>query len=91
MMNVSVKESASYQEPRSAFPVRYSSVQSVTKVTVYGHNQGPCFRCLYPTTPVTPDSEKYGGKLPILSPLPGVVGSMEVDNIIRIENRRLKY
>ena len=48
------------------------------QVTVYGHGNGPCFRCLYPTKPVTPDKEKYGSKLPILSPLPGVVGSMEV-------------
>ena len=45
---------------------------------MYGHGNGPCFRCLYPTKPVTPDKEKYGSKLPILSPLPGVVGSMEV-------------
>lgn len=48
------------------------------QITVYGHRAGPCFRCLYPTAPVTPDSEKYGDKLPVLSPLPGVIGSMEV-------------
>lgn len=54
------------------------------QVTVYGHSNGPCFRCMYPTTPVTPDSEKYGSKLPILSPLPGVVGSMEAVEVLKL-------
>ena len=54
------------------------------QVTVYGHKNGPCFRCLYSTTPVTPDSEKYGAKLPILSPLPGVVGSIEAVEVIKL-------
>lgn len=54
------------------------------QVTVYGHRNGPCFRCMYPTTPVTPDSERYGSKLPILSPLPGVVGSIEAVEVLKL-------
>lgn len=49
------------------------------QVTVYGHRAGPCFRCLYPNKPITPDTIRYGSKLAILSPLPGVIGSIEVD------------
>lgn len=48
------------------------------QVTVYGHRAGPCFRCLYPTKPITPDTMRFGSKLAILSPLPGVIGSIEV-------------
>ena len=59
------------------------------QVTVYGHRNGPCFRCMYPTTPVTPDSERYGSKLPILSPLPGVVGSIEAVEVLKRDERGL--
>lgn len=57
------------------------------QVTVYGHNHGPCFRCLYPSQPVTPDTAKYGAKLPILAPLPGVIGSLEVILLFFIQPR----
>ncbi|KNB41817.1 molybdopterin synthase sulfurylase-like protein [Blastocystis sp. subtype 4] len=69
------------------------------QVTVYGHKAGPCFRCLYPNKPITPDTIRFGSKLAILSPLPGVIGSIEAVEALKqilhigesLEGRLLLY
>ncbi|KAK8797272.1 hypothetical protein WA158_004480 [Blastocystis sp. Blastoise] len=54
------------------------------QLTIYGYKNGPCFRCLNPNPPPLPDVTKYGTKLPVIPPLPGMMGCYEALEAIKL-------
>ncbi len=55
-----------------------SLLNRTLQITLYNYEDGPCFRCLNHNAPFTPDVTKYGAKLPVIPPMPGIMGCHEV-------------
>ncbi|MFQ5560443.1 MAG: molybdopterin-synthase adenylyltransferase MoeB [Nitrospinota bacterium] len=52
------------------------------QVTVFKHNEGPCYRCLYPEPPppgMTPSCQEAG----VLGVLPGIIGTLQAVEVIK--------
>ena len=53
------------------------------QVSVFGHEDGPCYRCLYPEPPppgLVPSCAEGG----VLGVLPGIVGAMQANEVIKL-------
>ena len=53
------------------------------QVSVFNHNNGPSYRCLFPTPPkkgTVPNCSEIG----VLGVLPGIVGSMQANEVLKI-------
>lgn len=63
-------------------PIVYGfAVQFQGEVTVFNHQGGPSYRCLYPeVTHRVHDKEKKG----VISTLPGIIGSFQANEVIKI-------
>lgn len=49
------------------------------RITVFSYKEGPCLRCLFPDSP-----QDTVNDIPILSTVPGVIGSLQANEAIKI-------
>jgi molybdopterin/thiamine biosynthesis adenylyltransferase/rhodanese-related sulfurtransferase len=65
-------------------PVVHASIYRFEgQVTSFIPNQGPCYRCLYPSPP-PPDMAPSCQEAGVLGVLPGIVGSLEANEALKI-------
>ncbi|VEN50255.1 unnamed protein product, partial [Callosobruchus maculatus] len=60
-----------------------SALQMEGQLTVYHHNDGPCYRCLFPVPP-PPHTVTNCGDGGVLGPVPGVIGVLQALEAIKI-------
>ncbi len=53
------------------------------QVSVFNYNEGPTYRCLYPTPP-KPDEVPNCSQIGVIGVLPGVIGSLQANEVIKI-------
>lgn len=53
------------------------------QVSVFNYNNGPTYRCLFPTPP-KPDSVPNCSDIGVLGVLPGIIGSFQANEVIKI-------
>lgn len=53
------------------------------QVSVFNYNNGPTYRCLYPT-PSTPDAAPNCSQIGVLGVLPGLIGCFQANEVIKI-------
>ncbi|XP_022189805.2 adenylyltransferase and sulfurtransferase MOCS3 [Nilaparvata lugens] len=60
-----------------------SALQMEGQLTVYNHNGGPCYRCLYPTPP-PPHTVSNCSDAGVLGVVPGVIGVLQALEAIKV-------
>ncbi|XP_022333383.2 adenylyltransferase and sulfurtransferase MOCS3-like [Crassostrea virginica] len=60
-----------------------SALRFEGQLTVYGHRDGPCYRCLYPKPP-PPETVTNCSDGGVLGVVPGIIGSMQALEAIKI-------
>ncbi|CAH1964055.1 unnamed protein product [Acanthoscelides obtectus] len=60
-----------------------SALQMEGQLTVYHHNSGPCYRCLFPVPP-PPHTVTNCGDGGVLGPIPGVIGVLQALEALKI-------
>lgn len=60
-----------------------SALQMEGQLTVYNHNNGPCYRCVFPTPP-PPESVTNCSEGGVLGAIPGVIGVLQALETIKI-------
>ena len=60
-----------------------SAIGTEGQLTVYNHDNGPCYRCMYPT-PNKAEACKSCSDNGVLGPVPGLIGVMESVEVIKI-------
>ena len=53
------------------------------QVSIFNYNEGPCYRCLYPTPPpdsLVPSCSESG----VLGVLPGIIGTLQANEVLKI-------
>ena len=76
-----------------------SAVEVEGQLTVYNHNGGPCYRCLYPKPAVSVSCGRSCADAGVLGPVPGLVGILQAMEAVKIvtstgetmEQRMLHY
>jgi adenylyltransferase/sulfurtransferase len=53
------------------------------QLTVYNHNGGPCYRCLFPTPPPTSACQRCSDS-GVLGVVPGVIGCLQALETIKL-------
>ncbi len=65
-------------------PLVYGAVnQFEGQVSVFNYNNGPTYRCLYPTPPI-PGSISSCSEAGVLGVLPGIIGTMQANEVIKL-------
>ena len=68
----------------SGIPLVYAAIyQYEGQVSIFGHNGGPCLRCIYPEPPapgLVPSCAEGG----TISPLSGIVGSIQANEALKL-------
>nr|XP_018916979.1 PREDICTED: adenylyltransferase and sulfurtransferase MOCS3 isoform X1 [Bemisia tabaci]XP_018916980.1 PREDICTED: adenylyltransferase and sulfurtransferase MOCS3 isoform X1 [Bemisia tabaci] len=60
-----------------------AALQTEGQLTVYNYENGPCYRCLFPKPP-PPNSVKNCGDAGVLGTVPGVIGTLQAMEVIKI-------
>ncbi|KAL1492130.1 hypothetical protein ABEB36_012619 [Hypothenemus hampei] len=60
-----------------------SALQTEAQLTVFNHQNGPCYRCLFPVPP-PPETVTSCGDGGVLGPVPGVIGVLQALEAIKI-------
>ncbi|KAK9879229.1 hypothetical protein WA026_004079 [Henosepilachna vigintioctopunctata] len=60
-----------------------SALKMEGQLTVYNYNDGPCYRCLFPTPP-SPNTVTNCGDGGVLGPVPGTIGVLQALETIKI-------
>ncbi|KAL9952169.1 hypothetical protein ACROYT_G039384 [Oculina patagonica] len=60
-----------------------SALRFEGQLTVYNHDGGPCYRCLFPSPP-PPESVGNCSDTGVLGPVPGVIGTLQALEAIKI-------
>ncbi|KAJ6638409.1 Adenylyltransferase and sulfurtransferase MOCS3, partial [Pseudolycoriella hygida] len=60
-----------------------SALQFEGQLTVYNHDSGPCYRCLFPTPP-PPETVTNCGDGGVIGAVPGVIGTLQALEAIKI-------
>ncbi len=53
------------------------------QISVFNYNNGPTYRCLYPTPP-KPDAVPNCSQIGVLGVLPGIVGSLQANEVLKL-------
>ncbi|GKY92227.1 hypothetical protein MPSEU_000193900 [Mayamaea pseudoterrestris] len=61
-----------------------SAVEVEGQLTVYNHNDGPCYRCLYPNPAVSMNCGRSCSDAGVLGPVPGLVGILQAMEAVKI-------
>ncbi|KAJ1725820.1 hypothetical protein LPJ53_000081 [Coemansia erecta] len=64
-----------------------SAVRLDGQLTVYNHNGGPCYRCLFPTPPA-PDAMANCSETGVLGVVPGVIGCLQAMEVVKLATGR---
>ncbi|KAJ2787577.1 hypothetical protein GGI15_000600 [Coemansia interrupta] len=64
-----------------------SAVRLDGQLTVYNHNGGPCYRCLFPTPPA-PDATANCSETGVLGVVPGVIGCLQAMEVVKLVTGR---